>query len=366
LIKLNNLSRHNTSIKNELEEAINRVFTSGWYILGSEVKLFESEFADYCGVSNCIGVGNGTDALEICLRSLDVGQNDSVACVANAGYYSSTAILSIGAVPKYIDVSWESMTMDPKSLEERITSDTKAIIVTHLYGQMANMPKIMAIANKQKIPVIEDCAQAHGAVLNGKKAGSWATLGCFSFYPTKNLGALGDGGAITTSDEKLTKKIMQLRQYGWDKKYQLNISGGRNSRLDEIQAAVLRVKLKYLDNWNNIRRKIASSYSKKLNSSDLLLQKNFGKDYVAHLYIIRSNNRKKWMKILNDAKIASDIHYPIPDYKQNNLINYFNNISLNNTEKCCKQVFSIPCYPEISELEFSKIIKTLIELRNKN
>ncbi len=218
MLYTNDTRRLNDSISKELKDSIQRVISSGWYILGEEVESFEREFADYCGTRHCIGVGNGTDALEIALRALDIGYNDKVACVANAGYYSSSAILSVGATPQYVDVTWETMTMDPICLEQTITKSTKAIIVTHLYGQMSYMPQIMAVTEKHEIPVIEDCAQAHGAVLKGKKAGSWGGLGCFSFYPTKNLGALGDGGAITTSNEKHEKKIRQLRQYGWGKK----------------------------------------------------------------------------------------------------------------------------------------------------
>jgi len=359
MIPINDLKRQYQTISNEIESAIKKVLNSCWYILGPEVESFEREFADYCDVSHCIGVGNGTDALEISLRGLDIGHSDTVACVANAGFYSSSAILSVGAIPQYVDVTLETMTMDPICLEQTIIKDTKAIIVTHLYGQMANMPKILAVAEKHNIPVIEDCAQAHGAVLNGKKAGCWGKLGCFSFYPTKNLGALGDGGVVTTSDEKLAKKIRQLRQYGWEKKYEADIPGGRNSRLDELQAAILRVKLKHLDGWNNKRRKIAARFTDELNGLDLLLPNNIGEDYVAHLYVVRTNNRVQLIKKLKDAGIATDIHYPIPDYKQKSLIGKFDSINLPNTEKCIKKVLSLPCFPEMSKEELSTVIKTV-------
>jgi dTDP-4-amino-4,6-dideoxygalactose transaminase len=361
MITLNNLERHHSSIKDEIEHAIDRVLNSGRYILGPEVESFEREFADYCSVSYCIGVGNGTDAIEIALRGLDIGQGDTVANVANAGFYSSSAILSVGAVPQYVDISWETMTMDPICLEQTITKSTKAIIVTHLYGQMADMPQIMEFAEKHEIPVIEDCAQAHGAVLNGKKAGSWGKLGCFSFYPTKNLGALGDGGVITTSDEKLAKKIRQLRQYGWGKKYEVDIPGGRNSRLDELQAAVLRAKLKHLDGWNNERRKIAARYTDELNRLDFVLPNNFGKDYVAHLYVVRTNNREELQNKLNNAGIATDVHYPIPDYKQKFFGGLNEEINLPNTEKCTKRVITLPCFPEMNEEELSNAIKKVMQ-----
>jgi len=358
-IHLNVLQRHNKKIVDKLQTAVKRVINSGWYILGPEVESFEREFANYCGVNYCIGVGNGTDALEIALRGLGINDSDEVACVANAGFYSSTAILNIGAIPQYVDVIWESMMMDPISLEETITKNTKAIITTHLYGQMADMQQIMAIADKYKIPVIEDCAQAHGAVVNEKKAGSWGKVGCFSFYPTKNLGALGDGGAITTSDEELAKKIKQLRQYGWNKKYEAVMWGGKNSRLDELQAAVLRIKLQHLDNWNNERRKIAEWYTNELNGVDLILPNNFNGDYVAHLYVVRTNNREQLIKKLNDANIEADIHYPIPDFKQNSLKEMFTNISLKYTNKCCESVFSLPCFPEITTEELIRVSKVL-------
>jgi len=359
MIPINDLKRQYQTISNEIESAIKKVLNSCWYILGPEVESFEREFADYCDVSHCIGVGNGTDALEISLRGLDIGHSDTVACVANAGFYSSSAILSVGAIPQYVDVTLETMTMDPICLEQTIIKDTKAIIVTHLYGQMANMPKILAVAEKHNIPVIEDCAQVHGAVLNGKKAGSWGKIGCFSFYPTKNLGALGDGGAITTSNEELATKILQLRQYGWKKKYEADLPGGKNSRLDELQAAILRVKLKHLDGWNNKRRKIAARFTDELNGLDLLLPNNIGEDYVAHLYVVRTNNRVQLIKKLKDAGIATDIHYPIPDYKQKSLIGKFDSINLPNTEKCIKKVLSLPCFPEMSKEELSTVIKTV-------
>lgn len=362
MLYTNDTRRLNDSISKELKDSIQRVISSGWYILGEEVESFEREFADYCGTRHCIGVGNGTDALEIALRALDIGYNDKVACVANAGYYSSSAILSVGATPQYVDVTWETMTMDPICLEQTITKSTKAIIVTHLYGQMSYMPQIMAVTEKHEIPVIEDCAQAHGAVLKGKKAGSWGGLGCFSFYPTKNLGALGDGGAITTSNEKLEKKIRQLRQYGWGKKYIAESPGGKNSRLDELQAAVLRVKLKHLDGWNNKRRKIAARLTGALNGLELVLPNNFGEDYVAHLYVVRTNNREYLQKKLNNAGIATDVHYPIPDYKQKSLKGLFKGTNLPNTEKCTKEVLTLPCFPEMIEEELSTVIKTLKQL----
>ena len=215
------------------------MLASEHYILGQEVQAFEQQFADYCGVSHCVGVGNGTDALELSLRVLGVQPSDRVAIVANAGSYSSTAVLAIGATPVWVDVDPLSMTMAPEQLAAVLAGGIAAVIVTHLYGQLADIEALLSLARMAGVPLIEDCAQSHGARRHGRVAGSFGDLGCYSFYPTKNLGALGDGGAIVTSDEGLATQLRSLRQYGWSRKYHADAAGGRNSRLDEIQAAVL-------------------------------------------------------------------------------------------------------------------------------
>jgi dTDP-4-amino-4,6-dideoxygalactose transaminase len=335
---INDLKRHNRALEGELKEAINRVLARGWYILGPEVEAFEHEFAAYCGVKACVGVANGTDALELALRALDVPPGGSVATVANAGMYSTTAILSIGARPLYVDVSEESMNMDP----ERLTRDVAAIVVTHLYGRMADVRRIRAIADSAGIPMIEDCAQAHGAEVDGRRAGAWGTLGCFSFYPTKNLGSLGDGGAIVTNDTALAAKIRSLRQYGWTSKYRSTIAGGRNSRLDELQAAILRTKLPHLDGWNERRREIARQYgAARVDSS-----------YVVHLYVVRTPSRDQLRQTLAAAGIATDVHYPIPDYRQESVSLPLN---LPVTEKCCSEVLTLPCFPEMTGNEIEDV-----------
>lgn len=359
MIPINDLARHYTSVARKIEQSVKRVLNSGWFILGPEVKAFEQEFSEYCGSSFCIGVGSGTDALEIALRALDIVAGDPVACVANAGFYGSTAISCIGAVPQYVDISCDNMTMNPDALEKTIKKNTRAIIVTHLYGQMADMPKILKIAEQNNIPLIEDCAQAHGASFNDRKAGNWGTLGCFSFYPTKNLGALGDAGAITTSNEQLADRVRLLRQYGWVKKYELGISGGKNSRLDEIQSAVLRTKLKYLDLWNQRRRDIAASLTEGLRDLDLILPSNFNKDYVAHLYVIRSERREWIMRKLNQMGIGTDIHYPIPDHRQETFHGAFAGLSLPNTERSSLKILTLPCFPEMLNHEIEQVIDSI-------
>ena len=269
-VPLNDLERHNRPLLEELEAAVRAALGSGWYILGPRVWEFEAAFAAYCGAGECIGVGNGTDALELALRALGAGPGDVVAAAANAGGYGTAAILATGAEPLYVDVDPATMLMDARALRAAVTPRTRAVLVTHLYGHMADMPALLEAA--AGVPVIEDCAQAHGARLEGRHAGTWGAAGCFSFYPTKNLGALGDGGAVVTSGGELAARLRALRQYGWTAKYTAAVPGGRNSRLDELQAAVLLAKLPRLDAWNRRRGEIAAAYGAMLAGLDLELQ----------------------------------------------------------------------------------------------
>jgi dTDP-3-amino-2,3,6-trideoxy-4-keto-D-glucose/dTDP-3-amino-3,4,6-trideoxy-alpha-D-glucose/dTDP-2,6-dideoxy-D-kanosamine transaminase len=341
---INDLGRHNHPLLPQLEARVRRVLESGWYILGAEVAAFERAFAAYCGTAHCVGVGNGTDALELALRALEIGPGDQVATVANAGGYSTTAIRCAGAEPLYVDVEAGSMRMDPASLRSRLTARTKAIIVTHLYGGMAAMPALLDAA--AGIPMIEDCAQAHGARLDGKRAGAWGGLGCFSFYPTKNLGALGDGGAVVTVDATLAERLGALRQYGWIRKYEHGSVPGRNSRLDEIQAAILSVKLPRLDAWNARRREISALYSHLLHAS-VETPALPGEDDVAHLYVIRSPHRDRIRAELDAQGIATDIHYPIPD------------ADLPVTRACCAEILTLPCFPEMTDDEVTRVAEAV-------
>lgn len=359
-IPINDLKRHNHSISREINAAVDRVLSRGWYVLGPEVEAFEAEFAEYCGVDYCVGVGNGTDALELALRALEVKRGDKVATVANAGGYSSTAILNSGTFPIYVDIDDRSMNMDAESLSDNLTEDTKAIIVTHLYGQMADMPRIIDIAERKQIPVIEDCAQAHGAQINGRHAGSWGDIGCFSFYPTKNLGALGDGGAVVTSDPDLAERVRMLRQYGWASKYRSVLSGGCNSRLDELQAAILRAKLPHLDSWNDRRREVARAYKKGLSRLELVLPPSVEDNYIAHLYVVRTPYRDPLRKQLADKGISTDIHYPVPDHLQESYCKIKSAAwHLPVTERCCNEVLTLPCFPEMTDAEIERIIEAV-------
>lgn len=365
-ILINDLKRHTESVRAELAGALERVLLRGWYILGPEVEAFEREFAEFCGTGACVGVANGTEALELALRALRIGPSDQVATVANAGLYSTTAIRAAGAEPLYVEVEWASMTMDASALAAALTPRTKAVIATHLYGQMVDVPAVLGVAQRAGIPVIEDCAQAHGAALRGRYAGTWGAAGCFSFYPTKNLGALGDGGAVVTSDAALAGRVRLLRQYGWTSQYRSVLPGGRNSRLDELQAAVLRAKLPHLMRWNERRRAIARAYAGGLRQAPLTLPENFGEDYVAHLYVIRTPRRDELKSALTSQGIGTGIHYPIPDHLQESVRKSFPPCAdLPVTERCSREVLTLPCFPELSDPEVEMIIAAILRIFEK-
>jgi len=355
---INDLKRHNDALAAELREAIERVLARGWFILGPEVEAFEQEFAQACGVQACVGVANGTEALEVALCALEVGPGDEVATVANAGYYSSTAIRAAGALPRYVDIEPGSMNMDPAALAASLSPRIRAVIVTHLYGRMAAMSALLEVAGRAGVPVIEDCAQAHGAALEGRPAGSWGLAGCFSFYPTKNLGALGDGGAVVTSDAALAQRLRRLRQYGWREKYRCGLAGGRNSRLDEMQAALLRAKLPYLPAWNERRRAIARAYSAALRTAPVAVPEGFGEDYVAHLYVIRAPRRDELRNALAAQGIMAEVHYPVPDHRQETAPG---GPPLPATEQAVSEILTLPCFPELTEAEVELVSRAVLE-----
>jgi dTDP-4-amino-4,6-dideoxygalactose transaminase len=363
VIPLNDLKRHYGGIRPVLEEAIGRVLSNGWFILGPEVEAFEREFAAYCGVPHCVGVANGTDALEIGLRALGISPGDEVITVANAGMYSTTAIRAIGAVPVFAEIDPITLTIDPAVLPGLITSRTRAVVVTHLFGRMANMPELSVCVRRHGLAIVEDCAQAHGAQMAGIRAGSWGDIGCFSFYPTKNLGALGDGGAIVTSDAQLDERARCLRQYGWTQKYASGITGGRNSRLDELQAAVLRAQLPCLEDWNQSRRQIASQYQFHLDESSLQLPapSNPG-EMVYHLYVIQADQRDLLRAALKKVGVGADIHYPIPDHLQSSCFDLgYQPGTLPQTELAADRILTLPCFPELSAEEVGRVCCTVKE-----
>ncbi len=344
---INDLGAHTAPLAEALIAAMQRVVSSGWFVLGPEVRAFEEEFAAYCGTRHCVGVASGTDALELLLRALEVGPQDEVVAAPNAGMYSTTAILAVGATPVYADVDPAKLTLSPQAVDPHITPRTKVVITTHLFGRMADVAALRALTEQHGLALVEDCAQCHGASLNGKRAGSWGDGAAFSFYPTKNLGALGDAGAVVTSDVALARRVKNLRQYGWEDKYIAPYRGGRNSRLDELQAALLRVKLGFLDRWNAQRRAVAKCYSATLEHPDILTPPVDGDDYVAHLYVARSARRDSLRDYLKQHGVATDVHYPLLDYQQPLMKRDYRQVYLPISEQAVGEVVTLPCYPEL-------------------
>jgi dTDP-4-amino-4,6-dideoxygalactose transaminase len=357
-------SLHEVDAAVDVAASVARVLGSHRYILGSEVLRFERAFADFCGVDHCVGVANGTDALEIALRALDVRAVSRVILVANAGYYGSAAVHAVGATPEYVDIDPRSMTMSPSALSAALAARAAdaplaAVIVTHLYGQLAETEALVAIASAHGIPVIEDCAQAHGAARAGVRAGASGAIGCYSFYPTKNLGAVGDGGALITDDGGLATRVRALRQYGWSAKYLVDSPGGRNSRLDEIQAAVLYDRLPYLQAWNLERRRIARDYAAALEGGPLDLPPSLDDDYVAHLYVVRTRERERFRSALADAGVDTEVHYPIPDHLQGAYPRAGREDHLPHTLAACASVVSLPCYPGLHRERQARVIDAI-------
>ena len=343
------------------EDAIRRVLRRGWYLLGPETDAFERDFAVWCGSAACVSVATGTDALELALRAAGIGPGDEVATVANAGLYSTCAIRATGAVPLYVDVDPADGLLDPAALSAAIGPATRAIVVTHLYGRMAPVAAVVEFARARNLPVIEDCAQSHGAATGGRKAGTWGIAGCFSFYPTKNLGACGDAGAVVTSDAAFAGRVRSLRQYGWTAKYDSALPGGRNSRMDELQAAILRDRLPLLDAGNRRRREIACRYTAALAPrAELLCPPTDGGDaWVAHLYVLRSAFRDRLREWLAVRGIRTDIHYPIPDpdqASQQGLPCRCHPPDLPVTRRLAREVLSLPCFPELRDDEIEAVI----------
>ena len=356
MIALNHLARSQHAVLNELRAACDRVITSGWFVLGKELARFEQSFAEYCGSQHCVGVANGTDALEIALRAAGIQPSDKVVTTANAGMYATIAITACAAEPVFVDVDPATMCMSVASLKTALAQRPRAVIVTHLYGRLAAIEELVGVAHAAGTIVIEDCAQAHGARLTGRHAGTFGDIGCFSFYPTKNLGALGDGGAIVLSDKSLADRARQLRQYGWGHKYHCDLSGGRNSRLDEMQAAVLSVKLGWLDRNNDARRLIARRYFEGIHNAHIATGRRHGESDVVHLYVVRTPHRKRLASHLLDAGVQTDIHYPLPDHRQPMFANRFADTHLPLTEKLADEILSLPCHPALREEEIAHVI----------
>ncbi len=352
----------NAQYKDEMVEAFTKVLDSGWYIQGLEVKTFEQEFADYCGVERCIGVANGLDALILIFRAyMEMGvlqEGDEVIVPANTYIASILAITENRLKPILVEPDLTTYNLDPTFVEQVITPRTKAILAVHLYGQLADMPALKAIADKHGLLLIEDSAQAHGASLNGIKAGAWGDASGFSFYPGKNLGALGDGGAVTTNNAELTQAIRALGNYGSHKKYE-NIYKGVNSRLDEMQAALLRVKLRGLDAEIEQRRKVANAYLENIKHPDIILPHvGDSQAHAWHLFVVRCKKRNALQAYLVEQGVQTLIHYPVPPHKQQAYLDW-NDEVYPITEKVHKDVLSLPMSPVLSEDDVGTVIASL-------
>jgi dTDP-4-amino-4,6-dideoxygalactose transaminase len=347
-------------IKSELDVAVQRVLNSGWYIQGEEVRAFESEFAEYCNVKYCIGVGNGLDALYLILLAMDIGAGDEVIVPSNTFIATWLAVSSSGAIPVPVEPDETTFNIDPTRIEAAITLNTKAIIPVHLYGQPADMDPILKIADRYKLKVIEDAAQAHGARYKGKNVGCLGNAAGFSFYPGKNLGAFGDGGAVTTNDPIIEERVRMLSNYGSQIKYSHDVKGV-NSRLDELQAALLRVKLKYLDIWNDKRRNISDQYAKRLNNANIVIPTAISDVIpVWHLYVIRHKKRDSLQKYLRNNGIDTIIHYPIPIHKQ---LAYkeleCSSENMNLTQGIADSILSLPMHPRLKIEEIDTIVNAI-------
>jgi dTDP-4-amino-4,6-dideoxygalactose transaminase len=346
-----------------LTKIASQVISSNQHILGKNVVDFENSFAKYLQIKHCFGVANGSDALVIALRAVGIKANDEVATVANAGFYTCAALNQIGAKPIFIDIEAKTLQMDPEDLKAKIlNSNIKAVVVTHLFGQVGPIQEIVSMCKKKSIKVIEDCAQAHGAQVNNQKVGTFGDIATFSFYPTKNLGAIGDGGAVVTNNQDLVEKIISLRQYGWSEKYHVDNKFGMNSRLDEIQAAFLSEKLTKLDIWNQERISIANKYFSEFENNEIELFEGTLSG-VVHLFVIATNKRTELIAHLNRNNVQSGIHYPIADHRQKVFEGKFENLKLPVTEDFVEKIISLPIYPGMSSDKIQHVVEVINTFR---
>jgi dTDP-4-amino-4,6-dideoxygalactose transaminase len=372
MIKFLDLKTINQQYRQELVDSAMRVIDSGWYVLGQEVKAFEQEFAEYCGVQHCVGVANGLDALILPLRAWkELGKlkpGDEVIVPANTYIASILAITENGLQPIFVEPDELTYNLRPDRVRAAITPRTRAILAVHLYGQLAPMESLMTIADDYDLVVLEDSAQAHGAIASGRRAGNWGHASGFSFYPGKNLGALGDGGAVTTNDAELAQAVRALGNYGSQRKYE-NICQGLNSRLDEMQAAFLRVKLPYLEIENRIRRGIALEYLRGINNELVRLPINSNASlssldsHVFHLFVVRVESREEFQSHLKACGVDTLIHYPIPPHKQK-AYRAYSGLSMPLTETIHQEVVSLPIGPTVTENEVRQVIDACNRYRN--
>ncbi|WP_322906589.1 DegT/DnrJ/EryC1/StrS family aminotransferase [Paenibacillus campi] len=359
MIQFLDLKKINLRFEQSIQESVQQVLHSGWYVLGEQVKKFEDAFAQYCGTKYCVGTANGLDALELILCAYGISSGDEVIVASNTYIASILSISANGATPILVEPELHSYNIDPSKIEEKITLHTKAIMVVHLYGQICNMKPIRELASKYNLKIIEDCAQSHGAIYDGQRAGNLGDAGAFSFYPTKNLGALGDAGAITTNDEQLYTKLIALRNYGSHKKYE-NIYKGYNSRLDELQAPILNEKLKYLDADNEYRRQIAYYYKDYISNEHVTLPRveAQAESHVWHLFVVLVQDREHFMQYMKDNGVQVIIHYPIPPHKQA-AYSEWREHNYPISEQIHNHIVSIPISPVMLQAEVVQVVETI-------
>lgn len=366
VLPINDLKRGLAPHRDAMIEAMSRAVDSGWWLNGGENKAFCTEFAEYLNVKHCLTVANGSDALEIAIRAVvakTMPEGREVITVANAGGYTTIACQIVGMIPVYVDIESDSHLMSIEGVVQALCKNTALVVVTHLYGGMvdvASLRSAMDNAGYKHVPILEDCAQAHGVSYQGRKAGSIGDVATFSFYPTKNLGACGDAGAIVTNNDEMADICKQLQQYGWSAKYKIELAGGRNSRMDEIQAAVLRVLLPQLDSWNARRIEIVKRYVEALPPNASIVQSPCGS--VAHLAVVECDNRAALAEHLKNSGIMTDIHYPIldcdqPAWKDSNWREGKGGLA--NSRKAVTRILTLPCYPAMTESDVERVCKSL-------
>lgn len=356
MILLNDFKKQYAQLKEEIDSAVSRVLESGWFILGRELELFENEFAKFIGVPYCAGVASGTEAIALSLMALGINKDDEVITSCLTAYPTITGIIQAGAIPVLVDVNLNDGLIDVNKIREKISDKTRAILPVHLYGQSCDMDPLLSLAKSHNLHVIEDCAQSAGATYKGRQTGSSGICSAFSFYPTKNLGAFGDAGAIVTRDKKIYEKLLSLRNYGQSVRY-FHDDNGINSRMDELQAAMLRVKLNYLTAWNDRRREIAALYTEKLPMFSRIGENNYGSSNY-HLFVLKSTERDRLITFLQKNEVQALIHYPVPINRQK-AFPWQKTEVFPHTEELSATVLSIPVYPELTDEEAENIINTL-------
>lgn len=360
MIKFLDLKKINNRYREEIDSRIKDILDKGWYLQGEENENFTKNFANFCGTKFALGVANGLDALNLIIKAYGFGNGDEIIVPANTYIATILAISENGCIPILVEPDIKTYNINPDSIEEKITSKTKAIMVVHLYGQAVQMEKIWKIAKKYNLKIIEDSAQAHGAIYQENRTGNLGDASGFSFYPGKNLGCMGDGGAVTTNDEELFNKIKAIANYGSDRKYH-HIYKGVNSRLDEIQAAVLDIKLKHLDSDNNKRREISKYYRENIKNSKIILPETYDeKSHVWHIFTVRTQNRDEFQKYLTEKGIQTIIHYPTPPHKQG-AYKEWNNLSFPITEEIHNTILSLPISPVMTDSEIEKVVEVVNE-----